>query len=80
MFRLHACNHKCRSVYVCVVEPGSANNITAFKKTRLHKIVENLPLGYFVAGDNAYPCSEHLLTPFYAGEKLAPEKEAYNYY
>ena len=75
------CDHKCRFVYVCVAAPGSTNNITAFKKTRLHKIVENLPPGYFVAaGDNVYPCSEHLLTPFSVGEKLAPEKDAFNFY
>ena len=75
-----ACDHKCRFVYVCVAAPGSTNNISAFKKTRLHKIVEHFHQGFFVAGDNAYPCSEHLLTPFSAGEKLAPEKDAYNFY
>ena len=65
---------------VCVAAPGSTNNITAFKKTRLHRIVENLPPGYCVADDNAYSCSKHLLTPFSAGEKLAPEKDAFNFY
>ena len=39
-----ACDHKCRFVYIYVAASGSStNDITAFKKTRLLKIVEKLP-------------------------------------
>ena len=46
----------------------------------MSEIIQNLPTGKFVAGDNAYVCSEHLLTPFLGDEKREPQKDAYNFY
>ena len=34
----------------------------------------------FIAGDNAYVCSVHLLTPFSGEEKNDPRKDAYNFH
>ena len=70
------CDHKCRFVYVCVAAPGGINDIAAFRKTQLSEKIRNLPIGKFVAGDNAYVCSEHLLTPFSGDEKREPQKDA----
>jgi hypothetical protein len=39
-------------------------SIAAFRKTPLQKNVHELPLGKYIIGDNAYICSENLLTPF----------------
>jgi hypothetical protein len=75
-----ACDHRCRFVYVCIAAPGGANDITAFRKSSLSSTVQNLPLGKFIIGDNAYVCSEHLLTPFSGDEKKDPRKDAYNFY
>ena len=75
-----ACDYEYHCVYVCVAVPGGVNDITAFRKTNLHEILQKLPTGIFIAGDNAYPCSEHLLTPFSAKEKRDHKKDAYNIY
>jgi DDE superfamily endonuclease len=39
-----------------------------------------LPLGKYVIGDNAYICTEHILTPFSGPEKSEPGKDAYNFF
>jgi DDE superfamily endonuclease len=43
-------------------------------------LIDNLPFGKFVMGDNAYGCLEHLLTPFAGHEKTEPIKDVYNFY
>jgi hypothetical protein len=35
---------------------------------------------YFVVGDNAYVCTEHLLTPFCGNNRIIPENDAYDFY
>jgi DDE superfamily endonuclease len=58
------CDHHCRFTHVSIAAPGGTNDIAAYRKTTLPDIIEKLPRGYFVIGDNAYVCTEHLLTPF----------------
>jgi len=64
-----ACDHKCRFVYAALAEPGGANDIAAYRKIQFSQMVQKLPLKKFVIGDNAYVCSETLLTPFSGLEK-----------
>jgi hypothetical protein len=59
-----ACDSKCRFISICIAAPGGCNDIAAFRRTPLHELVQQLPMGKYVIGDNAYCCSEHLLTPF----------------
>ena len=41
---------------------------------------QKLPPRKFVVGDNAYICSETLLTPFSGVDKEDPAKDAFNFY
>ena len=50
---------------------GKQDSMRWFKK---------LPIRKFVIGENAYVCSETLLTPFSGREKNDPEKDAFNFY
>ena len=59
-----ACDFQCRFISVCIAAPGGANDIAAFRKTPLYTIINKLPIGKYIIGDNAYICSENLLTPF----------------
>ena len=43
-------------------------------------MISGLPLGRYVIGDNAYVCTEHLLTPFPGTQRSEPEKNNYNFY
>jgi len=74
-----ACNHKCRFVYAALAAPGGADDIAAFRKTLVSKMIENLPLRMIVIGDNAYVCSETLLTPFSGLETYQPTKDAFTF-
>ena len=61
-----ACDAKCRFISVCIAAPGGTNDIAAFRKSPLFQLVQNLPIGNYIIGDNAYyVCStENILTPF----------------
>jgi len=43
-------------------------------------MIQKLPPRRFVIGDNAYVCSETLLTPFSGIEKNDPSKDAFKFY
>ena len=58
------CDHRCRFTFTAINNPGSSSDLRAYQKCGLKPIDDALPIGYFIAGDNAYPLSEHLLTPF----------------
>jgi len=75
-----ACDSMCRFVYVSVAAPGSTSDIVALRKTSLSRLIEALPLGKYVLGDNAYVCTEHLLTPFPGDQRRQPQNDTYNYH
>ena len=64
-----ACDSHCRFLYVKLASPGGTNDVTAFRKTSLYQFSESLPLGKYIIGDNAYVCTEHVLTPFPGEDK-----------
>jgi DDE superfamily endonuclease len=74
------CDYRRRFVEVAVVAPGGCNDARAFRKCSLSGLVDNLPIGKHVVGDNAYGCCENLLTPFQGQEKENALKDAYNYH
>jgi DDE superfamily endonuclease len=75
-----ACDSRCRFVYASLAAPGGANNIFAFRQCTLANRIKNLPIGKYVIGDNAYVCTEHLLTPFAGDGKKIVKNDAYNFY
>ena len=77
---LAMCDAHCRFRFVAVVAPGSSSDSLAYRRTKLVEWIEKLPNGCFVAGDNAYICSEHLLTPFCGSNRCFPENDNYNFF
>ncbi len=75
-----ACDSYRCFVYVSVAAPGWTSGIVAYRKISLSKMVEDLPLGKHVVGDNAYVCSEHLLTPFPGKKRHQAQNDSYNYH
>ena len=51
-----------------------------FRKTSLSQQLDTLPMGKYVIGDNAYVCTDHLLTPFPGKQRHEPGNDAYNFY
>jgi DDE superfamily endonuclease len=62
---------------VCMVSPGRLNNIAAYCESSLPGLIEKLPIGNYVIGDNAYVYSEHLLTPYYGNNKHDPTNDRF---
>lgn len=60
--------------------PGGANDVRAYDGCNLSSMVESLPYGYYIVGDNAYVATEHLLTPFAGRSKNDPTKDAFNFH
>ncbi len=75
-----ACDSFCRFVYVSVSSPGGTSDVVALRRTSLCQTIEKLPLGMYVLADNAYVCSEHLLTPFPGEQQRRPQNDTYNYH
>lgn len=74
------CDHRCRFISVCIAMPGGQPDVSAHRVNPLAKLIEKLPLGYFIAGDNAYTNSEHLLTPFSGTHKEDTRLGNFNFY
>jgi hypothetical protein len=61
--------------------PGKTNDAQAWTRWSLSKVIERLPFGKYLVGDNAYPCHDRLLTPFNATEiKGDTYRDAFNFY
>eukprot|EP00658_Telonema_sp_P-2_P028421 TRINITY_DN2177_c0_g1_i2.p1 TRINITY_DN2177_c0_g1~~TRINITY_DN2177_c0_g1_i2.p1 ORF type:complete len:257 (+),score=25.86 TRINITY_DN2177_c0_g1_i2:202-972(+) len=60
------CDHKRRFLFGSATEPGSTHDSRAFKCSTLYKdlIKNKLPLGMWIAADDAYENSVFCLTPF----------------
>ncbi len=63
---VHAvCDADCKCIYLNVSCPGSVNDALAYSECYLSKVVEKLPIGIFVIGDNALvnTCFLHSVAP-----------------
>ena len=69
--------------YVGCLAAGSTHDSTAYGITSLATFLakpdNGLPKDYWVAADDAYTCSERLLTPW-PGRKLSTAKDCFNYW
>lgn len=74
-----ACDAKYRFISVCAASPGSSNDIMAYRRDPLSDYIEKLPKGKYFIGDNAYLCTETLITPFAGSQKHDLLKSSYSY-
>ena len=74
------CDGSCRFTHAAVVTPGSYNDCRAYEESDLPALVDGLPNGACIIGDNAYPVSEKLLTPFSGAEAHEELKSNYNFF
>jgi hypothetical protein len=75
------CDASLKFIFIEVAAPGRTNDIRAYRRCRPMKDwIDQLPDGYFVVGDSAYPLSNHLLIPFSGTGRYDQHKSAYNYY
>lgn len=58
---------------------GNQNDRTAFKFSGFHKLFKDIPDGYYILSDAAYPAPDKVLVPF-PGTNLSPSQDSYNSY
>jgi DDE superfamily endonuclease len=75
-----ACDAHCRFVYAAVAAPGGTNDVVAFRKTSLSQKLDKLPMGKYGIADNAFVCTDHLLTPFPGTQRHEPGNDTYNFF
>jgi hypothetical protein len=60
--------------------PGKTIDVNAYRHSKIAELIESLPVGYFVVGDNAYMNSNHLLLVPYPGESTPDDKDTFNFF
>ena len=74
------CDHLCRFTYIGVLAPNGSSDLRAYSLSSLEDIVQHLIPGYYFVSDNAYVCTENLLTPYSGRDKLDPAKDLFNFH
>jgi len=75
------CDSHYRFTWGSIKCPGSAHDSFAYGMTDLADALTSgqLPEGFWIAGDDAYPCSNSLLTPW-SGRGISVYKDAFNFF
>ena len=75
-----ACDADCRFTALSVMCPGGTGDSKALHGSALYEIIENLPITFYVVGDNAYTLSLKLLIPYCGRQKSEASRDAFNFY
>ena len=75
------CDAQYRFRYASIACPGSTHDSLAFAVSTLGMKLERgeLPSPFWIAGDEAYDCTESVLTPW-SGRDLPVDKDAFNFF
>lgn len=73
------CDAKLRIMFVSAA-PGKTNDWRAYSNAKVSTLIESLPPGFYVLGDNAYMCSDHMLVPFPGRLGTGDPKDTFNFY
>ncbi|OWZ09955.1 hypothetical protein PHMEG_00017266 [Phytophthora megakarya] len=74
------CDSRSRFTGYCFDSPGKVGDSIAFKKWKLRGVIMQLPAGFYIIGDNAYPLSNCLLVPFAKSEIRGKAYSDCNFY
>ena len=75
------CDSKRLFTFASVECQGSCHDSTAFDATSFSRCIQSLvPFGYWIAADDAYACSEQVITPFSGSHSRDSEEDAFNYW
>ena len=74
------CDANCQLTSLYVLCPSGTSDSKAFYALQMYNLVEDLPNGFHVLGDNAYMLSPTLLIPYSGKEKQNSSKDAFNFF
>lgn len=77
------CDSKCKFIHIVCGWPGSVHDARVWRSSQLfQKREENpldmLPAGTYLLGDNAYPLSNFMITPFRDNDHLTRQQNRFN--
>ena len=70
---------KYRFRFVSIKRTGATHDSLAYAVTGFHRELPSLLEPFWIAGDEAYPCGDKLLTPW-SGRNLPSDKDSFNYW
>jgi DDE superfamily endonuclease len=77
------CDDRYVFTFASTLCPGSTHDSTAFAMSSLSRLLSvtsgGLPAGYWIAADEAYVCSDRVMTPW-PGRRLSVSQDAFNYW
>ena len=59
---------------------GKTNDCKAYAGSRISELVESLPEGFFVIGDNAYINTDHMLVPYPGRNEWKSKEDTFNFF
>ena len=75
------CDSKRLLTFASVECQGSCHDSTAFDSTSFSRNIKSLvPFGYWIAADDAYACTEQVITPFYGCHSRDSVEDAFNFW
>eukprot|EP00918_Siedleckia_nematoides_P101494 GHVU01221702.1.p1 GENE.GHVU01221702.1~~GHVU01221702.1.p1 ORF type:complete len:421 (+),score=48.58 GHVU01221702.1:51-1265(+) len=75
---LALCDSRCRFIAASAKSPGGMHDSASFQRWYFQQDLANLPDGYFIIGDAAFPLGEKVMVPF-TGRHIPVEEDTYNY-
>jgi hypothetical protein len=76
---LAGCDSSCRFLFVSQKCTGATHDSLAFECTSLYRKLHKLPEGCFIIGDEAFVCTDKVLTPW-PYRSLDPWRDSFNYH
>merc|ERR1711977_241951 len=74
------CDSKKRFKLASILCPGATHDATAWAASQFSSAIAVLEgMGFYIVGDDAYPPSEYMITP-YSGSGLSEDKDNFNFY
>ena len=74
------CDEEGRFLFIGLLCPGKSSDVVAYGNSTLKRWVEELPPYLFVAADNAYINTEHMLTLFSGSQKNNHDISVFNFF
>ena len=74
------CDASCCFTSISVLCPGSTFDSKAFYTSHVYNLVQDLPDGCFVVGNNAWVLTSNLIIPYSGKNKQDSEKDAFNFF
>jgi len=78
---LHAqivCDNSLRILDITTGHPGSVHDARVFRNSGVYQHLQNVPSGFHLLGDSAYPLERFVMTPYKDNGHLTAEQKKYN--